>query len=149
MICKLDINEATDWCHNLVLVHKPSGKLRVCLNPRTINQTLRCHVHNFRTFQDVMSSIRKFKRVSKIDTNSGFWILPMDIPSQLLTTFNTPWGRYCFIKMPFRLNHSQYFFQYYMDLHLDSIDDITNVIDDVMIHSKTDKQHDRHLLQVL
>ena len=29
MICKLDINEATDWCHNLVLVHKPSGKLRV------------------------------------------------------------------------------------------------------------------------
>ena len=40
VICKMDINEATDWCHNLVLVHKPSGKLRVCLDPRTINQAL-------------------------------------------------------------------------------------------------------------
>ena len=37
MIHKLDISEATDWCHNLVLVHKPSGKLGVCLNPGTIN----------------------------------------------------------------------------------------------------------------
>ena len=29
VIQKLDINEATDWCHNLVLVRKPNGKLRV------------------------------------------------------------------------------------------------------------------------
>ena len=27
VIRKLDINQATDWCHNLVLVHKPNGKL--------------------------------------------------------------------------------------------------------------------------
>ena len=25
VIQKLDINKATDWCHNLVLVHKPNG----------------------------------------------------------------------------------------------------------------------------
>ena len=66
VICKLDINEATDWCHNLVLVCKPSGKLRVCLDPRTINQALRFHVHKFsRTFQDVTSSIRRVKRSIK------------------------------------------------------------------------------------
>ena len=29
VIRKLDINEATDWCHNLVLVRKPNGKLSV------------------------------------------------------------------------------------------------------------------------
>ena len=40
VIRKLDINEATDWCHNLVLVCKPNGKLRVCLDPRTINKAL-------------------------------------------------------------------------------------------------------------
>ena len=38
VICKLDINEATDWVHNLVLVRKPNGKLHVCLDPRTINK---------------------------------------------------------------------------------------------------------------
>ena len=33
VIRKLDINEATDWYHNLVLVQKPNGKLRACLDP--------------------------------------------------------------------------------------------------------------------
>ena len=109
VIQKLDITETKDWCHNLVLVHKPCSMLQVCLDPKTINQELRCHVHNLHIFQDVMSCIWRVKRVSKIDANSGFWMLLMDVMTQLLTTFNCPWGRYCFIKMPFRLNQSQYF----------------------------------------
>ena len=150
VIRKLDINEATDWCHNLVLVRKPNGKLRVCLDPRTINKALRFNVHNARTFQDVTTSIRRVSKISKIDMNSGFWTLPMDESSQLLTTFNTPWGCYCFTKMPFGLNQAQYFFQYYMDCHFQDINCMTNIIaDDVMIHGETDEQHDRHLIQVL
>ena len=127
VIRKLDINEATDWCHNLVLVCKPNGKLRVCLDPRTINKALRSNVHNAITFQDVTSYITKVTKVSKIDANSGFWTLPMDDQSQLLTTFNTPWGRYCFIKMAFGLNQAQCFFQYYMDTHFQDINSMTNV----------------------
>ena len=111
VIRKLDINEATDWCHSLILVRKPNGKLRVCLDPRTINKALRFNVHIARTFQDITTSIRRVCKISKIDANSGFWTLPMDEASQLLTTFNTPWGHYCFMKMPFGLNQAQYFFQ--------------------------------------
>ena len=74
----------------------------------------------------------------------------MDDQSQLLTMFNTPWGRYCFVKMPFRLNQAQYFFQFYMDAHFQDINSTTNVItDNVMIHGESDAQHDMHLLQVL
>ena len=40
------------------------------------------------------SSIRKVLEVSKIDANSRFWTLPMDELSQLLTTFNTPLGKF-------------------------------------------------------
>ena len=92
VIRKLDTNEATDWCHNLILVHKPNGKLRVCLDPRTINKALHFNVHNARTFQDMTSTIRRISNVSKIDANSGLWTLPMDENSELLMTFNTPWG---------------------------------------------------------
>ena len=116
----------------------------------TINKALRFNVHNARTFQDITSSIRSVKKVSKIDANSGFWTLPMDPDSQLLMTFNTSWGRYCFVKMPFGLNQAQYFFQYYMDLHFDGINETTNIIaDDIMIHGESDLQHDKHLIQVL
>ena len=57
VIRKLDINEATDWYHNLVLVRKPNGKLRVCLDPHTINKAFRFNVHNACTFQDIISSL--------------------------------------------------------------------------------------------
>ena len=74
----------------------------------------------------------------------------MDEFSQLLTTFNTPWGHYCFTKIPFGLNQAQYFFQYYMDCHFQDINSTTNVIgDDVMIHGETDEQYERHLIEVL
>ena len=106
VICKLHINEATDWVHNLVLVRKPNSKLRVFLDPRTINKALRFNIHNAKTVSELTSHIGKVMYVSKIDANSGFWTLPMDPDSQLLTTFNTPWGRFCFLKMPFGLNQS-------------------------------------------
>ena len=74
----------------------------------------------------------------------------MDNQSQLLTMFNMPGGRYCFVKMPFGLNQVQYFFQFYMDTHFQDINCTTNVIaDDVMIHGESNDQHDKHLLQVL
>ena len=110
VIHKLHINEAIDWVHNLVLVRKPNGKLHVCLDPHTINKALRFNIHDAKTFWDITSKIKSVKFVSKIGANSGFWTLPMDPLSQLLTTLNTPWGRFCFLKMPFGLNQSQYFF---------------------------------------
>ena len=88
--------------------------------------------------------------MSKIDANSGFWTLPMDANSQLLTTFNMSWGRYCFTKMPFGLNQAQYFFQLYMDQNFRGINTTTNLIaDDVMVHGETEEEHDHNLLQVL
>ena len=74
----------------------------------------------------------------------------MSQESQLLTTFNTPWERFSFLKMPFGLNEAQYFFQYYMDMNFHDINPTTNIItDDVMIHGNTDEEHDHNLIQVL
>ena len=72
VICKLHINEATDWVHNLVLVRKPNGKLCVCLDPCTINKALRLNIHNAKMFPDITSKIKSVKYVSKINANSGF-----------------------------------------------------------------------------
>ena len=63
----------------------------MCLDLRTINKALHFNIHNAKTFSELASRKDKVMYVSKIDTNSGFWTLPMDPDSQLLTTFNTPW----------------------------------------------------------
>ena len=121
VIRKLDINKASDWVHALVIVIKPNGKLCVCLDPRTLNSVLHHNIYNAKRFVDIIIKIKGFKYVSKIHANSGFWTVPLDPLSQLLTTFDTPWGRFCFIKLPFSLYESQYFFQYYMDLNFERV----------------------------
>ena len=77
--------------------------------------------------------MKGFKHVSKIDADSGFWTLPLDPSSQLLTTFDTPWGRLCFMKLPFGLCESQCFFQYYMDLNFENLYNAHIIADNVLI----------------
>ena len=110
VIRKLDIKEESDWVHALVLVVKPNGKLRVCLDPCTLNSVLQHNIHNAQRFIDIIAQIRGFTHCSKIDANYGFWTLPLDAMSQLLTTFDIQWGHYCFLKLPFGLCESEYFF---------------------------------------
>ena len=96
VIRKLDINEASDWVHVFVIVIKPNSKLHVCIDRKTLNSVLRHNVHNAKRFVDIISKVKDFKYISKIDANSGFWTLPLDPSSQLLTTFDTLWGQILF-----------------------------------------------------
>ena len=73
VIRKLDINEASDWVHALVIVIKPNGKLHVYLDPRMLNSVLQHNIHNAKRFVDIISKVNGFKYVSKIDADSGFW----------------------------------------------------------------------------
>ena len=154
VIRKLDINEASVWVHALVIVIKPNGKLCVCLDPRTLNSALQHNVHNAKRFVDIISKVKGFTHVSKIDADSEFWTLPLDPSSQLLTTFDTLWGRFCFMKFPFGLCESQYFFQYYMDLNFENLTNVLIIADDILIVGSNlglsyDHDHDRCLIQVL
>ena len=97
VIHKLHINEATDWVHNLVLVRKLIGKLCVCLDTKTINKALRFNIHNAKTFTELTSHIGKVMYVSKIDANSGFWILPMD-PDSAANYFQHTLGQVLLLK---------------------------------------------------
>ena len=61
---------------------------------------------------------------------------------------------FVFMKLPFRLCESQYFFQYYMDLNFESLTNAHIIADDVLIAGSDqgpsdDWDHDRCLLQVL
>ena len=142
------------WVHTLVIVLQPNGKLHICLDPRTLNSVLHHKVHNAKRFLDIISKIKGFKYVSKIDADSGFWTLPLDPSSQLLTIFDTLWGRFCFVKLPISFCESQYFFEYHRDLNFESLTNAHIIINDVLIVCSDlgpldEHDHDRCLLQVL
>ena len=86
---------------------------------------------------------------SKLDANSGFWQIPLEQCSRLLTTFITPFGRYCFNKLPFGISSAPEHFQKRMSQILDGLEGVVCQMDDVLVFGKDQQQHDTRLTAVL
>ena len=86
---------------------------------------------------------------STLDANSGFWQIPLDEESALLTTFITPFGRYCFHRLPFGVTSASEHFQRQMSEILADLDGVVCMIDDVLVYGITQEEHDSRLEKVL
>ena len=86
---------------------------------------------------------------SKLDADSGFWQVPLADDSALLTTFITPFGRFCFKRLPFGISSAPYHFQRRMSAILEGIDGVLCQMDDILIFGATQSQHDERIREVL
>jgi hypothetical protein len=89
------------------------------------------------------------KIFTKLDANSGFYQIPLDEPSKLLTTFVTPFGRYCFNRLPMGICSAPEVFQRTMSSLLEGIDGVICHMDDILCHGTTQADHDRRVHAVL
>ena len=69
----------------------------------------------------------------------------LDEESRLLTTFNNPFGRYCYKHMPFGLNLSQNEFQERMDHILENCPGTISIADDIGVFGSSEGEHDENL----
>lgn len=86
--------ETTDWVHNLVIVSKKNGDIRVCLDPRNLNKHLVRSVNYTASWEDAQHSFAKGQYFSTLDAKSGYWNKKLSKESQTLTAFNTPFKKY-------------------------------------------------------
>ena len=82
------------WLSSMVTVPKSNGKLRICLDPRGLNRTVRREIYPLTTTEDIASRLHGAKVFTKLDVRNGFWHVKLNQESSYLTTFNTPFGRY-------------------------------------------------------
>ena len=92
ILTKLDKNQATEWLNSFVVVRKPSGKLRICLDPTDLNPHIIRPVCNSNTLDDVVHKLRKAKYYAVSDAIKSFFHVPLDDKSKLLTAMLTPLG---------------------------------------------------------
>ena len=144
------VDEPTDWVSSVVIVEKPnSNKLRICLDPKDLNNAIKREHLELPTLEEITSRMAGAKVFSKIDLNHGYWQQTLDEESQLLTTFNTSFGRYCYRRLPFGIKCAQEVFQKRISQHFDNIPGVETEIDDILIWGATDEQHDKRLEEVL
>jgi len=144
------VDKPTEWVSSLVVVEKPkSRKLRICLDPRNLNQAIKREHYQLPTIEDITTRMAGAKVFSKLDANHGYWQIPLDEESQLLTTFNTPFGRYCYLRMPFGIKSAQEVFQKRMAQCFEDLPGVETDIDDIIVWGTSKEDHDGKLKNVL
>ena len=88
----------------MVIVEKPSGKLRICLDPSDLNKATKRHHHHLPTTEEILSKLSKRKVFTKLDASCVYWQIPIDADSLKLFSFNTPFRRHRFKRMPYGLH---------------------------------------------
>ena len=109
------MEEPTDWISSLTYSRKANGKLRTCLDPRDVNKVIKNDHYKTLTVEEITHLLAGSKKFTKVDGTSSYHCIFLDYESSLLTTFNTPLGRYRFICLPWDLSCTQNIFQRMMD----------------------------------
>ena len=105
------VDEPTPWCAGMVVVPKKSGAIRICVDLKKLNEGVLREVHPMPKVDETLALLAGATIFSKLDANSGFWQIPLAKDSRHLTTFITPFGRYCFNKLPFGITSAPELFQ--------------------------------------
>ena len=143
------VEAPTDWCAGMVVVPKSDGHVRICVDLTRLNQSVCRERHPLPAVEQTLAQLAGARVFTKLDANSGFWQIPLSPNSALLTTFLTPYGRYCFHRLPFGITSAPEHFQRRMSVLLDGMEGIVCLMDDILVYGRTQEEHDDRLLKVL
>lgn len=97
------VEQPTECMVSSMVVSLRNDKIRICIDPRDLNEAIKRKHYPMRTIEEVVAEIPDAKVFSILDAKSGFHKIRLDEESSLLTTFNTPVGRYRWLRLPFGL----------------------------------------------
>ena len=144
------VTEPTEWGNSMLVVEKPSsGKLRICLDPVNLNQAILRPYYPMKTLDDILPKLSGAKYFTKLDARSGYLAIKLSEKSSFLTTFNTPFGRFWYLRLPFGLKLSQHEFQRKINETLEGFHGVCAIVDDILVYRKTHQDHDKNLKEVL
>ena len=67
------VQEATEWVNSMVVITKPNGKLRICIDPRDLNKVIKREYYPMRMIEEIAAHMPNAKFFSVLDASSGYW----------------------------------------------------------------------------
>jgi hypothetical protein len=142
---------SSPWGSPVLFVQKKDGSLRMCVDYRPLNAVTIKNKYPLPRIDVLFDQLAGAKVFSKIDLRSGYHqskIRSSDIPK---TAFSTSYGLYEFLVMSFGLTDALSYFMYLVNsVFMNELDKFVVVfIDDILIYSKNEAEHAKHLRIVL
>lgn len=139
------------WSSPAVLVPKPNGGVRLCIDYRRLNAVTRPDRYPLPRLDDLLHSTGKIDCISTMDLQSGYYQIAVHPEDRDKTCFITPFGTYRFTRMPFGLVNAPATFQRLMDRLRSQLPQLRLLayLDDLVLLSPDPATHLRDLAQVL
>ncbi|MEL7308646.1 MAG: reverse transcriptase family protein, partial [Pseudomonadota bacterium] len=146
------IRESTSpWSFPLVVVRKPNGDLRLCVDYRKLNEITRRPIYPIPESRTIFDTLEGNQNFTSLDLSSGYHQVPMEEEDKAKTAFSTRRGQFEFNRMPFGLCGAPATFQRIMNVILkDQVwQKCVIYLDDVLIFGRTVEEHNERLIEVL
>lgn len=123
----------TGWTPSRVLKKKSTG---AGLDPKDFNDNIKREHDQIPKREETMSEMAGAKLFRKLDASHRFWQLRLDPESRRYTIFNTPFGRYCFLRVPFGIKSTPEIFHRAIESITEGLEETRAYIDDVVVLGK-------------
>ena len=87
--------------------------------------------------------------MTKLDASAAYWQIKLDYESSKLLTFNSPFGRYRFLRMAYGVNSASDVCQYYISQIIEGLDGAVNSQDDIIIWGENDNELKERTIRVM
>ena len=126
----------------MVTVKKRNGRLRICLDPKDLNRVVKRSNYPLPTMGELLPELTKAKVFSTFDIKNGFWHIQLDEASSKSTTFNTPFGRYRWLRLPFGLSSAPEIFQSCQHQAVEGLQGVLSIFDKILVHEEGETEEE-------
>ena len=159
-----ETKDVTEWVNSFVIMekkipidsnnshslgHSMSKKLRICLDPRNLNEALEREPYYTHSIEEILGKFHGMTRFTITDFNKGYWMVELDPESRKYTMMALDIGRFQWTQLQMGSMVAQDIFQRKLDAIFFSIPGVTGIADDMIIYGRSNLEHDKHLINFL
>ena len=115
---------------------------------RALNKVTRKFMWPMPKVKDIFSKLNRATYFITLDLCTGYHHIPLDKSSIPKTAFTSHFGKYEYVKVPFRIALAPVYFQELMTGILKDFPFAIAYLDDIIIFSKTPQEHLSHICMV-
>ena len=121
---------------------------QLVINYQALNKVTRKFTWPMPKVEDIFSKLNGAKYFSTLDLRAGYHHIPLDKSLIPKTAFNSPFGKYEYVKILFGLAQAPAYFQELMTGILKDFDFAIAYLDNIIIFNQTAEEHLSHIKKV-